>query len=182
MMKKLYETIFSLLILFCLTVTVKAVDADKALEYEVKAAMIEKISFFVDWQTDKEFDNTDDVFLVGLVGDNQYIHIFQKYFNDKKIDGQTVNVVHVEINDITKCDLLFINDDDRKNVDIYINMASENHIFTVSDSKGYGKKGVHVNFFIYNRRVRFEINLKSAKQDGFAINSLLLNYAKRVIK
>ena len=55
-------------------------------------------------------------------------------------------------------------------------------VMTISDTKGFGHKGVLINFYITDRgTLHFEINSTVLKQSSLKINLLLLEIA-RVIR
>ena len=51
-------------------------------------------------------------------------------------------------------------------------------VLTVADSAGFGERGVAVNFFLENDRVRFEINLATLRRDHLEISAKLLRLAR----
>ena len=58
-----------------------------------------------------------------------------------------------------------------------IEYTNQRGILTTSYSPGFAGEGVHINIFKQNKRLRFEINLKSANSAGFSISHLLLSNA-----
>jgi hypothetical protein len=53
-------------------------------------------------------------------------------------------------------------------------------VITVGDTVGYANKGVMINFFLENNKVRFEINIDMFKQKNMQVSSKLLSLAKIV--
>lgn len=184
MLKKIVVTflIFSKLYVCFGGAYVYALSDDEILEYEVKAAMIEKIIFFVDWPPLESLKQDDD-FILGLYAQQDVVDIFNEYYSNKKLNNKTVKVLSIgTVEHPGLCDAIFMTDIDKEQLaEIMLNVDGKATLL-FSENKGFDKKGVHVNFFIYNRKVRFTVNLTTTKQAGFEINSLLLNYAKRVIR
>jgi hypothetical protein len=53
-------------------------------------------------------------------------------------------------------------------------------VLTVSEMPGFDELGGMVNFFIEDRRIRFEINPQAAARSGLRISSQLLNLSRIV--
>jgi hypothetical protein len=53
-------------------------------------------------------------------------------------------------------------------------------ILTIGDTAGFARQGVIINFYLENRKVRFEINAAAARRAGLTISSKLLKLAGAV--
>ena len=54
------------------------------------------------------------------------------------------------------------------------------NILIIGDTKGFAKKGVHVNLYVESEDFPFEINVNAAKESGLAIDYHILKLAKIV--
>jgi len=61
-----------------------------------------------------------------------------------------------------------------------VRWAEANGALTIGDGEGFAERGVMINFYLRDRKVRFEINARAAERCGFQISSLLLKVARIV--
>ena len=78
------------------------------------------------------------------------------------------------------CNLVYIGKTDDSTLARLIAALKSKPVLTVSDTRGFAQKGVHINMFVQQERIRFEINHKSAVASGLKISHLLLKLARIV--
>ncbi len=144
----------------------------------IKAGYIEKFTHFVEWPVSSNEKPYNDIFTIAIIGDND----ISKTLNDifLKSDSEDFGYKIVEINTIEQikdCKILFISDSEKNNLEEILEYTNGKPILTISDSKGFGEKGVIINMFQDGNYIRYEINRKTLNESGLIINSLLLNYA-----
>ncbi|MBN2182506.1 MAG: YfiR family protein [Sedimentisphaerales bacterium] len=186
-------------------VSIAAAQSKPSHEYRLKATFIYQFINFVDgWkfeqQTDQEKaedEKTDEFILIGIVGEDPFGDSF-KPLAEKAIKGRKIKVrifkgfselnsgdekvaIHPEIEDIKKCDLLFVCVSEQKYINEILDPIRNLRILTVADTKGFLKKGGIINFIIENNKVRFEINVSGAKRAKMTIRSKLLRLAAEII-
>ena len=145
---------------------------------DIKSASIEKLTRFIEWPNDT---NLNEYFIIGITGENPFGNILKRDYKTRKIKDRQVVITEIRFpEEAEKCDLLFISESESDRLEGYLKLAFDNHILTVSDSEGFGENGVHINFYIEDEHIRFEINLNELKDSGFRAGSLLLGYAKIV--
>lgn len=76
--------------------------------------------------------------------------------------------------------MLFISGSEEENLARIVKTINGALVLTIGDSEGFAKKGVMINFYMENKRVRFEINPKAAMHAGLRISSKLLRIARIV--
>ena len=97
------------------------------------------------------------------------------------LGGRPVKIQTVAaVEDLSECDLVFVSPEEKDRVLRVVQWAEKNGALTVGDSEGFGERGLIVNFFLQDDKVRFEINKAEADRAGFRISSLLLKVAKIV--
>ncbi|MFH0755995.1 MAG: YfiR family protein [Bacteroidota bacterium] len=150
-------------------------------EYEIKAAYLEKFSRFIEWPAPSALSDTSQAFLLGIVGKNPFDHILEEIFNDYKIKNRKVQIKYFsDPEQITSCNLLYISASEKKNISSILTKINENPILTISDTEGFADKGVHINLYVDNNYIRYEINRKALEKSGLKVSSLLLASAKIV--
>jgi hypothetical protein len=169
-----------------------APDAGK--EDQLKAAFLYNFLKFIDWPTDKMPDNNEPA-VIGIYGGQGFAKAFEP-IKDKTVGSR--QIVIREFAGITKdiadedwtklieafgqCHILFFVDcpDDAITKKI-IDALNSKGVLTVGQNGNFLKAGGNINFLIEENKLRFEINLVSAKSNNLKIRSNLLKLAKRVI-
>lgn len=82
------------------------------------------------------------------------------------------------MNEISACQILFVPSSQQSNLDSIINYTRQKQILTVGDTPGFSKKGVMVNFYTEDNRVKIEINMDATEQSKLKISSKLLKLAR----
>ena len=153
--------------------------ANSSLEYRVKAAFLYNFTKFVKWPA-KAFDNATSPIKICILGESPFGEALDTIRN-KTAGGRKIEVVEAKnINDIEDCHILFISADSEEAF-----FSSHKHfqrlsILTVGDRQGYAQRGCVMNFVMVDKKVRFEINTKSAEKADLKISSQLLKIARIV--
>jgi hypothetical protein len=106
-----------------------------------------------------------------------------KYFkglSDPNLHEKKVTV-HPQIEDIKKCDVVFVAASEQAYVEAILGPIKTERILTVGEIPGFLEKGGIMNFVAENNKVRFEANIIAAKRAKLTLRSKLLRLAKRVI-
>ena len=144
-------------------------------EYEYKAAFIERFTRFIEWP--EEFE--DNTFSVAVFGKNPFHTTLDELFHDLKIKNQNVELFYTNnINDLTKANLVFISGSEKKRISEILAVTTEKPILIISDSKGFCEMGVHINMYVDDNYIRYEINQDAIEKSGLKFSSLLLTSAK----
>lgn len=178
------KMIFRKQIFIILLVLVPLLNLKAQVSYnDVKAVFIERFTRFIEWPAEKSMDDTTRLFKITVLNDKNFYNTLNNIYSDQKIYNKKVQVKHISnYKDIENCHLLFIGDNQSGNLKNILKTAQEKNILTISDKKGFSEKGVHINFFVKNEQIRFEINQESLKEAHFTVSYLLLNVAKIVGK
>ncbi len=144
-------------------------------EYYIKAGFLEKFANFIKWPDEANLKE----FTIAIIGDCPFEDILLKMYKDRKIKNLPVQVKHIKtIEDIEGCQMLFISSSEKLNLNRILDYTEHLPILTISESEGFAKKGVHINFYTTAKNtIHFEINPKSVRRSGLKIDALLLNYA-----
>lgn len=169
--------IFFLVVLFFLNslwTSGQAVD-----EYTLKAIWLGKFSHFIDWP--EKSVNKSDTLCIGVYDSDPFNGLLDAIYLNRPIEGKPVKIQHIKnIEEINDVHILFIPSNNTKLLKAIIVQARQKSILLVGDSNGYAEKGIHINFFLTEERVRFEINESSIRDSGFFVSYRLLNIAKIV--
>lgn len=143
-------------------------------EYELKAAFIYQVAKYVEWPP------SNAPLRLCMTGGNPFGAALETV-RGKQVNARKLEIVQIEAAaDPRECNLLFIAAGAERNLERINAIARGAGILTIGDSEGFARRGVMVNFFLESDKVRFEINLESARQGGVSISSRLLALARIV--
>jgi hypothetical protein len=148
-------------------------------EYEVKAAFLYNFSKFIEWP-DKASSYYSGSFNMCVFGEGPLANALES-IQDETIGQKKLVMKHVNaLQQAKNCHVLFIGSSEGENLEQIIRALKGMNILLVGDTEGYAQKGVLINFYIEQNKVRFEINVDAVKRSGLRISSKLLNLAKIV--
>jgi hypothetical protein len=149
-------------------------------EYEVKAAFLYNFTKFVEWPTESLAD-TDATVNICVFGEDPYgtaLNSIQgETIRDKKLAIKRLK----SLQQVKNCHILFISESEEERLTRILKSLKGLHILTVGDTEGFAQKGVIINFYMEQRKVRFEVNVDAVRRSGLKISSRLLNLS-RIVK
>lgn len=146
-------------------------------EYEYKAAFIERFTRFIEWPN----EIGTHTFKIVILGQNPFNNSLVELFDGVKIKNKNVELIYTDdIKDLSKVDLVFISKSEKRRIDEIILALRTKPILIISDSKGFCKTGVHINMYVDDNYVRYEINQIAIEKSGLKVSSMLLSTAKIV--
>jgi len=150
-------------------------------EYELMAVYLERITRFVEWPDETESSVSDDYFVIGVLGENPFGTILTDLYAERTIKNKNIQVRYLsQLREIDGIHMLFISRSMSEELPQVLEITAKKPVLTVGDTKGFADKGVLVNFFIENNKLRFEINEQGLHEAGILIDSLLLKVSKIV--
>ena len=146
---------------------------------ELKAAYIGKFTKFIEWPDSTESNKQS--FIIGYYELNDFIDVLQLSLGSSSIQGKLVEFQHIKsTEDAMNCDLIYLPDlSIKEQKRIYTYLSSE-PILTIGHTEDYARNGVHINFYLKDGKLKFEINPESLKRSGLKSSYLLLKLAKIV--
>jgi hypothetical protein len=149
----------------------------EAAEYEVKAAFLYNLARFVEWPKEALGARAAQ-FQLCVYGQDPFDGALTP-IEGKEIDGKEVVVRRLgPTESVAGCHMVFVSASQQHELGLLIHKLAEKPVLTVGDTPGYAKDGVIVNFYLEQRKVRFEINVQAAKSAGLRMSSKLLALAK----
>jgi len=73
---------------------------------------------------------------------------------------------------------LFIAESEKKNIEKIVSITSGLPVLTIGETDGFSEKGILVNFFEENKKLRFEINETAVLKSQLKMSYYLLNTAR----
>ncbi len=156
-----------------------AVDAQRAAEYEVKAAYLVNFAKFVVWPAATR--PRGDVFAICVVGADPFGRALDDVVRGTQVDGRVVVVRRLASAGVDDdCWILFVSGSEERRVGDVLRAVSGADVLTVSDMPQFVGRGGMIQLVTRDGRVRFEINLAPAEDVGLRVRSELLRVALAV--
>lgn len=148
-----------------------------SVEYRVKTAFIYNFTKFMEWPAAVGGGKAKP-FQIGILGEDRFGKELEGLAG-KAVGDRSLTVQRYPVWDdrAATCDILFISGSQAKDLTEIIRFLDGAPVLTVGDTVGYASRGVMINFFMEDNKVRFKINLKQAQRAGFKISSRLLKLA-----
>jgi hypothetical protein len=149
-------------------------------EYQVKAVFLFNFAQFVDWPS-SAFPDRQTPLVIGVLGKDPFEGSLEE-----AVRGETINARPLEIRrfksveEVRDCHVLFISNSESAHLERILGALKGRNILTVSDVDGFAERGGMIRFVTEKNKVRFRINLDSAKAAGLTISSKLLRPAEIV--
>lgn len=148
-------------------------------EYILKAGFIERFTRFIEWPSDSLQADTTKPFIILVLGKNPFGDGLEKFLSKTRIKDRKVVIRYASKLDTDKYyHMIFICDNMSREVNFILNYTHDKPLITIGETEGFGSKGVLINFFLENNKIRFEINQAAFRKTGLKISHMLLNSAK----
>ena len=146
-------------------------------EYKIKAALIYKITRFVEWPKQIK-RKTRERFGLCVLGRNDFGSALDK-LKGKTIGGAPISIQHFKQSKSIKqyCQLVFISDSKQAFLKAILRSLYIHPILTIGDSPNFAENGGMIQLSYNNKQFDFKINLNSVKGTGLKISAPLLEMA-----
>ncbi len=150
-------------------------------EYEVKAAILYKLTKFIDWScTEIEGEGKGD-FRVGVLGEDPFGELLDKTLKNQKVGGRRIRIARAaRAEDLRACRIVFVSRSEQDRFREIAKELAEYCTLTVADGEGFAEQGGMVNLLRKGDKIGFEINVDATKAAGLEVNSQLLKLARIV--
>jgi hypothetical protein len=140
----------------------------------VKAAYIERITRFVEWPAKDSLANVDQ-FVIGVYDDDEFYYTLAEVFKEKLIKDHKVKIITIDrLDQVSSCNLCYLSAKAKYRLSEFISKANKSGTLLISGTTGFCKVGVHINFYIEDEKLKFEINDETIESAGFKVSYLLL--------
>lgn len=150
-------------------------------EYKVKAAFLYNFTLFVEWPTEA-FTGNDSPLTVCILGKSPFGNalggLSGKSAKTRKLAVRQINGVQ----ETQGCQVLFVSASEKMQLHNILAAVRNQNVLTVSDLDRFAEAGGIINFVTLEDKVRFEVNLKAARQARLKVSSQLLKLARDVIE
>jgi hypothetical protein len=133
-------------------------------------------SNFIEWPREEIENKTSfDICVLG----NGNVNPFIKALETEKVKDQLIRVIFTpSAEQLAACKIVYV---DKENIEQFLEIEPilrGSEIVFVSDKKGFIEQGGTIEYFVENNKLRFAINMESAREKGLQVSSKLLMIAK----
>ena len=145
-----------------------------AQEYILKAAFLYRFTDYVEGN-----NNSEETFNIVVLGDSRITVPLKSLASDKKINNKRIVVKQYDdINELAgACQMLFISKNYTPSLESAVSKINDKPVLIITEQAGGCSKGAHINFFTSENKLKFEVNLRSARRSNLKISSQLLQHA-----
>ncbi len=151
----------------------RASGADRVGEYQVKAAFLKNLTRFV------ERPAGGSAWTICVLGEDPFGAALDAIAGDAG-GGITISVRRLRGPPVGDCAVVFVSGSEADRLAAVIGAVKGAPVLTVGDTEGFAGRGVILNFFVEESRVKFEVNVDAAKRARLTISSRLLGLARVV--
>ncbi|MEW6367495.1 MAG: YfiR family protein [Acidobacteriota bacterium] len=151
------------------------------LEDQMKAIYVTKMTDFIEWPAEPGPGIKAEPYVIGVIGKTPVLPFLEEMAGRWRIGGHPVSVRNIsQLDEIPGCRILFVAGSEEHRLGEILDKAAGRPILTVGDTKGYGEKGILINFYVESDYLRFEINVRAAHTSTLKFSSKLLKLARIV--
>jgi hypothetical protein len=163
-----------------LAVSAAHAQTSKPGEYQVKAAYLYNFTKFVKWPTDAP-SVAAPRFSICVLGRDPFGPVLDSAIMGEVVDGKSVIARRIAgPMEAEECGIVFISSMEAGRLDAILAQIGKHSVLTVSDIPQFAQHGGMVQFVVEANKVRFEVNLPAAENNGLVLSSDLLKVAVRV--
>lgn len=158
----------------------QSTDASGSSEYLIKAGFIYNFAKLMEWPA-QAFSQPTSPIVIGVLGTDPFQGMLDDVLRGKQVNGREFVVKHLKWgDDLRSCNILFVSSSEKVHVDEMFHLIKGLPILTIGDTPGFAERGGIINFVVEDNKVRFEVNVKAARQANISISSRLLALARIV--
>ena len=149
---------------------------------QVMALMITKFTRYATWPNADAVQDSATVNVCLVTRDSELRRVFAQTLNDKKIGGKNWKITTVSsLSRADKCPIVFVGRDMPEPDPGWYEERSKRGVLTFGEKEDVLPRTSVVNFVVVDKKVKFDLNLKSALRAGLKLNSRLRGVARDVI-
>lgn len=150
---------------------------------DLKTAIIGKIAEFVTWPSEAGLTDPERPFEFVILGDTPLGPRLYAYYGTQgvTITGHRVFLRRARnVEDIGRPHLLFVGPSYEQRLDEVLAAIGRKPILTMGDTDGYAGRGLAVNLYLTNDKVRFEISRRAFARQQLSASYRLLGLARLI--
>lgn len=150
-------------------------------EYQVKAALLYNFAKYVEWPA-HAFVAPASPLVIGIAGEDPFGEELEKIVGGKTIGARAIVVKRLaKENPPVHCQVLFVGYSEKKRRKEILEKVQGLPVLTVGEGEEFLVQGGVIAFVRRENKVRFQVDLKTARKGQLTISSRVLNVADAVL-
>lgn len=148
-------------------------------EYQLKTKYLGHIANLSQRKDGGQLPPEGEPYRIGVVGKNPFDqYLAQSFSGTTTLRKARVKIVYPRTpEEAQTCQLIFISRSESDRLEEILGWVKGRPIVTVGDTRGFGQRGVMVNFFLEQDRVAWEVNLGALRRAGLVMDPGFLELA-----
>lgn len=156
-------------------------------ELAIRAQFLRHFCSYVAWQ-ESRFEADDAPFVIGVVGDDPFGRLLEQTFEDEEVQDRAVRIrragKYAELDEegrdaLRECHALVVAETDRAVQGRIIEALAEHGVLLIAHEPGFAAAGGHIQTFVRENKVRFEVNRKALQAAALNCRAALLKLSRR---
>jgi hypothetical protein len=156
-------------------------------EYLIKAGFIYNFANLVQWPA-SSFAQPDSPIVIVILGEDHFGSTLDHVLDGKKVNSRPFVIKRAKsIAELQRvlgpqkdCQILYVSSSEMPRLGDAIQMLKGAPVLTIGETAGFAKNGGIINLVLEDNKVRFEVNVRAAKDADLNISSRLLALARIV--
>lgn len=154
--------------------------AERSSEYKIKAAYLYNFVKFIRWP-DSAFTDAKAPLVIGVLGENPFNGNLAP-LGTRSLGEHPIQIKEFKkLKEVKKCHLLFICESESTGLGVLLKSLKTRPIVTVGEHQDFSAQGGVIQFISVRNRLRFIINLNTAKANNIQIDAQLLSLAIEIL-
>lgn len=150
-------------------------------EYIRKVVLFKQLSQYITWPETAGIKDKSKPFVIGIAGRNPFGDLLERAYSGKTIKNKKIRIISAStVESIQQCHILFVSKTAENDLPRIISVTSDKPVFTMGETPGFAEKGILLNLYISEGKIRFEINGSMLRKSSLTIDPLLLRVARVV--
>lgn len=147
------------------------------MDYQVKAAIVYKFLGYTTWP-DNRFEDTQSPYRIWVIGSDDIKNELIGIVENRVINGRSIEIYSAKtVDKIGDAHLVFVSRKMESSLPKLRPLAKKNAFIIVTENEKGLIDGSTINLRLIDDRIRFEISLLSAQENGISLSSRLLAIA-----
>ncbi len=185
--KRRLTTAIAILPILLAATALRAQEASGSSEYLIKAGFIYNFANLVQWPS-SSFSQSDSPIVIVILGEDHFGNTLDRALDGKKVNSRsfvikrarTVTELQRTLGPQKDCQILYVSSSEMPHLGEAIQILKGVPVLTIGETPGFAKDGGIINLILEDNKVRFEVNVRAAKDADLNISSRLLALARIV--
>lgn len=148
-----------------------------SLEDKTKAVFMYHFTKYIRWPG----QDSSQTFTIAILGASGIVLPLKEIEKKKTVKDKRIKILPLEeLPDTLNCHILFVSKEHEDLLPDILKKARLRNILTIGATKGFGEKGVAINFLVDKGKIKFEINGRALDALNLKVSSQLLKLARFV--